>query len=67
MKALGIFIVVAMLLLASLNLAGCGGGGAEIKASNNTMGQELIDLQTAYEKGVITEEEFNKAKKKMLE
>ena len=67
MKKLGILIVTGMLLFSSFSLIGCGGGGAEIKASSTTMGKELTDLQNAYDKGVITEEEFNKAKKEILE
>lgn len=66
MKIVCVLIVTAMLLFSSLNLTGCGGGGAEIKASSTTVGQELTDLQTAYDKGVITEDEFINAKKKIL-
>ncbi len=45
---------------------GCGGGGAQVQQSNATLGQELQDLQAAYEKGAITEREYEKAKKELL-
>ena len=53
--------------LASLLAVGCGGGGAEIKQSNTTMGQELMDLEESYKKGIITEKEYNKAKEAVLD
>jgi hypothetical protein len=46
--------------------AGCGGGGASVKQSNTTLGQELTDLQAAYDKGIITEKEYERAKKEIL-
>jgi len=61
-----VLLVAGVILFASFNLTGCGGGGAEIIASSTTLGQELIDLQDAYDKGVITKEEFDKTKKKLL-
>ena len=53
-------------LVAALLVVGCGGGGAEIKQSNTTMGQELMDLEESYKKGIITEKEYNKAKEAIL-
>ena len=66
MKKFRMLIAVGIVTFACFTLTGCGGGGAEIKASSTTMGQELTDLQNAYEKGVISEDEFNSAKKKIL-
>ncbi|KKO19219.1 MAG: hypothetical protein DCC43_09535 [Candidatus Brocadia sp.] len=50
------------------HLIGCGGGGAEIKqtTTNTSLGQELQDLDTAYQKKIITEKEYKNAKEKLL-
>lgn len=51
-----------------IHLVGCGGGGAEIKQTSThiTLGQELQDLDTAYQKKIITEKEYKNAKEKLL-
>ncbi len=56
------------LLAAFLALAGCGGGGAEVKSTvtTTTMGQELQDLEESYKKGLLTEEEYKRARKAIL-
>jgi len=63
--------VLTMIILIpfGVGLAGCGGGGADVKTqtTTTTVGQELMDLQTAYEKGVITKEEYDSTKEKILE
>jgi hypothetical protein len=56
-----------MVLLVSLNCAGWGGGGANVQDNTATLGQQLIDLDAAYKKGIITEKEYEKAKRKLLE
>ena len=67
MKKLGVIILIG-LLVASLNLSGCGGRKqtVETTTSPTTLGQELIDLQQAYEKGIITEKQYNDLKKKAM-
>ena len=68
MKKLGVFIVI-VLLVTSLGLSGCGRKStAKVETTNTstTLGQELVDLQQAYEKGIITEKEFNNLKKKAI-
>ena len=48
-----------------------GGGGDKIKTDaptpSTTLGQELIDLETAYKKGIINKEEYNEIKKLIIE
>ena len=67
MKKLGIFMLVG-LLLASFSLSTCGGRKqtTTVESTSTTLGQELIDLQQAYEKGVITEKQYNDLKQKAI-
>ena len=58
-------VIIFTIVMGGL-FVGCGGGGADIKQSTATLGQELTDLQNAYEKGVITQKEYERAKKELL-
>ena len=60
---------LAIVIVVCLTLTSCGGGGAKLESSvsTQTLGQQLIDLEKAYKEGVITEKEYNKAKKNLLE
>jgi len=63
-------LAMIILILFWAGFAGCGGGeGGEVKStiSSTTVGQELIDLESAYKNGAITEKEYERAKKKILE
>jgi hypothetical protein len=57
-------LVLALLPL----LCGCGGGGARLESSTTTttMGQELLDLDRAYQQGIITKSEYERAKTDIL-
>lgn len=61
--------VVLLILITALYLSGCGGGGAELRSSSTstTIGQELVDLQKAKQMGIISEDEYEDAKEKILE
>ena len=63
---LGVFIIMIIL---ALGLAACGGGGADVKTQSysTTLGQELKDLDEAYNKGIITEKQYKNAKDKLIE
>ncbi len=66
MKKLGVFIVI-VLLVTSLSLSGCGRKQQNVQTTTTTtLGQELVDLQQAYEKGIISEKEYNDLKKKAM-
>jgi hypothetical protein len=58
-----------MMMIGTLSFIGCGGGGAELRTQTytKTLGRELMDLHDSYKKGIITEKEYNEAKKKLLE
>ncbi|HEX9180461.1 MAG TPA: SHOCT domain-containing protein [Burkholderiales bacterium] len=57
---------IAALALAAL-LAACG-GGAEVhhQVNTTTTGQQLIDLQKAYEAGALSKEEYERERNKVL-
>lgn len=59
---------LALLLSVLFSLSGCGGGGSHAVYVNKstTLGQELNDLQTALQKGVVTEDEYKEQRAKLL-
>ncbi len=63
-----VFLVV--LLTASSGLFGCGGGGAKVQSEQSTytttLGQELKDLEDAYKKGIINQQQYEEAKEKLI-
>ncbi len=68
MKFLRIWAVVVMMVTV-MGLAACGGGSADVKAQSysTTLGQELKDLEDAYQKGIITEKQYKNAKENLIE
>jgi hypothetical protein len=64
-KVTVIAVVIFTIVMGGL-FVGCGGGGASVQQSTVSLGQQLEDLQAAREKGIITEKEYNKAKKELL-
>jgi hypothetical protein len=59
-----------MAVLAAIVLAGCAGAAfnrLDLTLNRNiTVGQELMDLQAAHEKGIINDTEYASAKKDLL-
>jgi uncharacterized membrane protein len=70
MKKFGIAAVLFLVVVIS-QLTGCCGGGTstriETQTSTTTVGEQMIDLQKAYESGAITEREYKKAKQDILD
>jgi hypothetical protein len=62
-------IAVACLLIVSFLLVGCGSSTkTEIQESpQTTLGQELMDLDKAHKEGVISDDEYKKMKKEIME
>ena len=56
-------------LCATMTLAACGGGSSTTNTTVNatTKGQQLADLQAAYEAGALTDEEYQREREKILE
>lgn len=59
-------IVLLSMLGLSIAMTGCGGGGAKVQATNTTIGEELKDLKGALDEGIITERQYERAKKDIL-
>jgi len=58
-----------LIVLMSVNFMACGGGtktDVVTETSTTTLGQELQDLDKAYKDGIISEEEYKKAKEKLI-
>ncbi|MFH1035076.1 MAG: hypothetical protein V1806_11265 [Pseudomonadota bacterium] len=66
-KALAI-ILGLWLLAGLLGVAGCGGGGAQthVESKSTTLGRELMDLQEAYKKGALSDQEYQAQRDKLL-
>ena len=58
-------ILGAAVIAVALGLSACGGSTTTVKQTE-TQGQQLLDLKEAYDKGVITEKEYNKTKSQIL-
>ena len=67
MKASG--YIAALVLLVVLLGGCCGGGGSQVQntTKTTTLGQELTDLKRAYDSGAITEDQYNKMKKDIID
>jgi hypothetical protein len=63
-------ILLALLAAAAIS-TGCGGGGAKVEAkttnTSTTMGQELMDIDAAYKQGIITQDQYDRSKKEILD
>ncbi|MBI5589255.1 MAG: SHOCT domain-containing protein [Deltaproteobacteria bacterium] len=67
--------LVGMAIMVMVGLGGCCGGGTTVKeqpitttttTNTTTLGEELKSLKDAYDKGIITEKEYNAAKEKII-
>jgi len=61
--------VIVMVIVLGIGFTGCRGGGkakVESTTTTTTLGQELMDLQKAYEQGIITEKEYKESKERII-
>jgi hypothetical protein len=77
MKKRQIIILVSLLtVVISVSACGCLGGGTKskkaapepvaVQPATPTEGQQFMDLKKAHDEGAITDEEFQRAKEKLL-
>jgi hypothetical protein len=61
---------IAIMIVVVFGLASCG-GGTDVRSKHSTytttLGQELKDLDESYKNGIITEKQYEDAKKKLIE
>lgn len=66
LRRIGICLLAALLTLGPLT--GCGSSKTLVTpARQTTLGQELQDLDKAFQDGVITQKEYDRARKRLLE
>ena len=60
-------LAVVLLLACSGAMLGCG-GGSDVKqtTTTTTLGKELQDLDDAYKKGLLSEQEYKDARKNLM-
>jgi hypothetical protein len=60
-------VLSAAVLALVLGLSGCGGNDTQtVVKATGTQGQQLLDLQAAFEKGAISESEYKRTKNEIL-
>jgi ABC-type glycerol-3-phosphate transport system substrate-binding protein len=60
--------LLASVLVLVLGLSACGGSDTQTTVkTTQTQGQQLLDLKEAYDKGVITQKEYENAKEDILD
>jgi hypothetical protein len=61
--------VWVMVIVAGVMMAGCGGGGADVHSTVNSVstGQQLMDLKRALDAGAMTKSEYEQEREKILE
>ncbi len=65
-KTIQAALFVALLAGTLSTGAGCGGGKVMQTTSSKTLGEELQDLQESYDKGIITKQQYDDTKKKLI-
>lgn len=60
--------ILALLIVLGIIFSGCctRPSTTDVSATTTTKGQELLDLDAAHEKGLLTEKEYEKQKEQIL-
>jgi hypothetical protein len=62
--------ILSLLIVMGIIFSGCctrpSTSTTDVSATTTTKGQELLDLDTAHEKGLLTEKEYEKQKEQIL-
>jgi hypothetical protein len=62
--------LVGIMIMLAVGLGGCCGGGSTVKnestTTTTTLGDELKALKDAYDQGIITEQEYNTSKERII-
>jgi hypothetical protein len=66
MRFLRLWAILVLILWTGVGFIGCGSSTKTEVKSSQTLGKELMDLDDAFKKGVITEKEYQKARKDLL-
>ncbi len=61
--------MVGLMLVVAVNLSACffGGGHDTTVVARTTLGQELRDLDDAYKRGIITLDEYQATRKRIID
>jgi len=60
--------ISVLTLLATLLVGGCGPSAkVDVSSAGDNIGKQLMDLDDAYNKGIINREEYDKARKRILD
>jgi hypothetical protein len=67
MRKLFKIMAIWFILTIPFGMLGCGSSKTQIKQQNITLGQELQDLEDAYKNELLSEKEFKKIRKELIE
>ena len=59
-------LTAALIAASSMSLVGCFGGDTEVKQTTVSKGQELTDLKKALDSGAISEKEYERMRKEIM-
>jgi len=62
-----VVVLLVCCVFFGMGLTACGSGAKVTQHTDVSLGQQLMDLDKAYKQGALTEKEFNKQKKRLLD